>query len=214
MCGSYELRAKARALNRQFPALHIDPAVMPESVEMQPTEPVLMIAASPTGYRGIKARWGLVGSFLDREPRTAPTTMPSEGLITKPFYSKILKKNRCLVPATAFHEWQLQAGRRQKMRICHAKDRLLMFAAIFDHHPLAGTTCAILTAAADETLKGMPARLPLMLEGEECRFWLDEHAEFPDEAFETLLHNPAPPPLSIEALIEAPPSPQLSLAFA
>lgn len=214
MCGSYELRTKASALNRQFPPLHLGLPDMPHSVEMLPAEPVLMITASTIGYQGNKARWGLVGSFLDREPRNPPLTMPGEGLVTKPFYSKILKRNRCLIPATAFHEWQSLAGRWQKMRISHAKGKALMFAGIFDHHPLAGTTCAILTTAADELFGGNQARMPLMLAREECEFWLEEHAEFPDEAFEMLLHNPVPPPLMMEAVVEDAPSPQLSLAFA
>lgn len=214
MCGSYELRAKARELNRQFPPLHLGPPEMPHSVEMQPAEPVLMITANGAGYRCSQARWGLVGSFLDREPRTPPITLPGEGLVTKPFYSKILKRNRCLIPATAFFEWQSPAKRRQKLRISHAKGKVLMFAGIFDHHPLAGTTCAILTTAADETLNGIHDRMPLILNREQSNFWLAEHAEFPDEAFEELLQSASPQPLVIETVIEEAPSPQLSLAFA
>ncbi|MBS1142205.1 MAG: hypothetical protein H6R13_3658 [Proteobacteria bacterium] len=214
MCGSYELKVKARELNRQFPPLHLGSPEMPHDVEMQPGEPVLMITGNGTAYMGSKARWGLVGSFLDREPRTPPITLPCEGLVTKPFYSKILKRNRCLIPATAFLEWQSPGSRRQKIRISHAKGKLLMFAGIFDHHPLAGTTCAILTTAADETLSGVHDRMPFILGREQSVFWLGEHADFPDEAFEVLLQSSLQPPLIIEAVIEEAPSPQLSLAFA
>jgi putative SOS response-associated peptidase YedK len=214
MCGRYELRAKARELNRQFPPLDLGPFEMPHGVEMQPAEPVLMITGNGTGYLGSKARWGLVGSFLDREPRNPPINLPAEGLVTKPFYSKILKRNRCLIPATAFYEWQSLAERRQKMRISHAKGKVLMFAGIFDHHPLAGTTCAILTSAADDTLSAIHDRMPLILDREQSSFWLGEHAEFPEEAFEVLLQTSSQHPLVIEAVIEEAPSPQLSLAFA
>lgn len=214
MCGSYELKVKARELNRQFPPLNLGAPEMPLGVTMQPREPVLMVTGKGPGYQGSKARWGLVGSFLDREPRTPPFTLPCEGLVTKPFYSKILKRNRCLIPATAFLEWRAPASRRQKMRISHAKGKILMFAGIFDHHPLAGTTCAILTTAADETLSGFHDRMPFILDREQSVFWLGEHTEFPDEAFELLLQSAPQPPLVFEAVVEEAPSPQLSLAFA
>jgi putative SOS response-associated peptidase YedK len=172
-----------------------------------------MITGNPEGYLGSTARWGLVGSFLDHEPRTPLINLCSEGLATKPFYSKILKRNRCLIPATAFYEWQSLADRKQKMRISHATGETLMFAGIFDHHPLAGTTCAILTTAANETVSRIHPRMPILLGRDESSFWLAEYAEFPDTEFEVMLQNPARFPLSIEAVIEEAPSPQLSLGF-
>lgn len=214
MCGCYELKAKARELNRHFPLLHLTPGELPHSLEMRPTDPLLMITSSGTGYLGSKARWGLVGSFLDQPPRSPLINLRSEGLASKPFYSKILKRSRCLIPATAFFEWQSVAGRKQKMRISQPSGEALMLAGIFDHHPLAGTTCAILTTAADETISRIHERMPLILGREECSFWLDEHAEFPDDEFAEILQTTARHALTIAAVIEEEPSPQLSLAFA
>lgn len=214
MCGRYELKAKARDLNRHFPQLHLGQGEMPQMVEMRPTDSVLMITRHHNGHLGGKARWGLVGSFLDQPPRSPLINLRSEGLATKPFYSKILKRSRCLIPATAFFEWQSVAGRKQKMRISQPSGETLMLAGIFDHHPLAGTTCAILTTAADETVSQIHERMPLILGREECSFWLDEHAEFPDDEFAEILQTTARHALTIAAVIEEEPSPQLSLAFA
>ena len=213
MCGRYELKAKARELNRHFPQLHLSQGEMPHPREMLPTDPVLMITGSSTGFLASKARWGLVGSFLDHTPRRPLTTLPSEGLAAKPFYSKILKRSRCLIPATAFYEWQSLSGAKHKMRISQPKDETLMFAGIFDHHPLAGTTCAILTTAADATVSRVHDRMPVILGREESSFWLDEYEEFPDTEFEAMLQMPAQHTLTIEAVIEEVPSPQLSLVF-
>ena len=214
MCGRYELKAKARALNRHFPQLHLSQGEMPQTGEIHPTDAVLMITGNSTGYLAAKAHWGLVGSFLDHAPRSPLTTLPSEGLASKPFYSKILKRSRCLIPATAFYVWQSLAGRKHKMRISQPQGEALMFAGIFDHHPLAGTTCTILTTTANETLSAIHDRMPLILDREQGIFWLAEHADFPDEAFEVLLQSAPQHPLVIEAVIEEAPSPQLSLAFA
>ena len=214
MCGSYELKAKARALNRHFPQLQLSQDEMPQTGEIHPTDTVLMITGNSTGYLAAKARWGLVGSFLDQAPRSPLTTLPSEGLASKPFYSKILKRNRCLIPATAFYEWQSLAGGKHKMRISPPAGETLMFAGIFDHHPLAGTTCAILTTAADATVSRIHDRMPVILDHDEGSFWLSEHEEFPETEFTTILQTPSRHTLTIEAVIEEAPSPQLSLVFA
>ena len=213
MCGCYELKAKARALNRHFPQLHLSQGEMPQTGEINPTDAVLMITGNSTGYLAAKARWGLVGSFLDQAPRSPLTTLPSEGLASKPFYSKILKRSRCLIPATAFYEWQSLAGAKQKMRISQPTGETLMFAGIFDHHPLAGTTCAILTTTADATVSRVHDRMPVILGHDEGSFWLSEHEEFPETEFTALLQTPSRHTLTIEAVIEEAPSPLLSLVF-
>ena len=214
MCGCYELKAKARELNRHFPQLHLSQGEMPQTGEIHPTDTVLIITGNGNSYLAAKARWGLVGSFLDKEPRSPLTTLHSEGLAAKPFYSKILKRSRCLIPATAFYEWQSLAGAKQKMRISLPKGEALMFAGIFDHHPLAGTTCAILTTAADATVSCVHDRMPVILGREESSFWLDEYEEFPEPEFAAMLQTPSRQALTIAAVIEEEPSPQLSLVFA
>ena len=213
MCGRYELKAKARALNRHFPQLQLSQDEMPQTGEIHPTDTVLMITGNSTGYLAAKARWGLVGSFLDQAPRSPLTTLPSEGLAAKPFYSKILKRNRCLIPATAFYEWQSLAGGKHKMRISPPAGEALMFAGIFDQHPLAGTTCAILTTAANRTVSQVHDRMPVILGHDEGSFWLSEHEEFPETEFTALLQTPSRHTLTIEAVIEEAPSPLLSLVF-
>ncbi|NTV72203.1 MAG: SOS response-associated peptidase [Azonexaceae bacterium] len=214
MCGCYELKARIRALNRRFPQLHPSHGELPRSGEMHPNDPVLMVTAGTPGFVGSLARWGLVGSFLDQPPRSPLLTLPAEGLASKPFYSKILKRNRCLIPATAFHECQTLVGGKQQMRISEASGELLIFAGIFDHHPLAGTTCAILTTAADATVGRIHSRMPVILDRDESSFWLSDHADFPEAEFAAILDTPSRHALTMEAIIEAEPSPQLSLAFA
>ncbi len=210
MCVSYELKTKARELNRRFPPLLLDRDEMPGTVDMHPSNPVLTIRTGETGPVGGTARWGLVGSFLERLPCQPLLTLNGEGLVDKPFYSKILKRNRCLIPATAFHTRLLSAGGQQTIRISEVGGDLLLLAGIFDRHPLAGSTCAILTRAGDAVV----GRMPIMIEPEEICFWLGQHAEFPEAEFEAILRRPPRRNMAFETMIEAEPSPQLSFPFA
>ena len=215
MCGRYELKATARDLTRHFQQLRLGPRDMPRSEEISPMDPVLILSRRSEGYFGSNARWGLVGQFLDAEPHSPITTLRAEGLVTTPFYSKILKQKRCLIPATAFFEWQNPVGdTRQKIRISHPKGAPLMLAGVFDHHPQAGTTCAILTTEANTSLQPLQPRMPLVLTQEECTFWLQEHAEFPSTEFAAIIQPSSRCALKLETVDEEEYSPQLLLAFA
>jgi putative SOS response-associated peptidase YedK len=215
MCGSYELKASAKDLARHFPGLHLRRSEIPCQEEMHPTDRVLMLTGNGPGIFGHAARWGLVGSFLEITPRTPLTKLRSEGLAATPFYNRLLKGKRCLVPATAFFESKPGADRtQQKTRISHPVGKLLFFAGVFDQHPAAGTTCAILTMPAHGPVGAACERMPLILGRDDAAFWLDEHPEFPADKFAALAESPPRMDLKLETVEEPPPSPQLSFEFA
>lgn len=215
MCVSYELKASAKDLARHFPGLQLRRGEMPGQDEMRPTDRVLMLTGNGPAVLGHAARWGLVGSFLEAEPRTPLTKLRSEGLAATPFYNRLLRAKRCLVPATAFFEAKPGAARTpQKTRISHPVGKLLFFAGVFDQHPSAGTTCAILTTPAHGPVGAACERMPLILGREDAAFWLDDHPEFPAERFASLAEASPPVDLKLEAVEEPPPSPQLAFAFA
>ncbi|MDP3539428.1 MAG: SOS response-associated peptidase [Azonexus sp.] len=215
MCGRYELKATARELVKHFLHLRLGSSDMPRNDEIRPTDSVLLLTGNGDGYCGSSAKWGLVGAFLDREPRSPLINLRSEGLEDMPFYGKLLKRNRCLIPATAFFEWQAVAGgSKQKVRISDAKGKPLMFAGIFDQHRLAGKTCAILTMAASKALAATHERMPVILSHEESVFWLEEHAEFPSDAYSEIVQPASRRSLVVEAVVEPKVSPQLSFEFA
>ena len=215
MCRRYELKATANELSRHFQPLRLAQRQMPGAEEMQPTDSLLIFTGNSAGYLADNARWGLVGSFLDREPRNPLINLCSEGLETMPFYSKILKRNRCLIPATAFFEWQaLAGGEKRKMRISQARGKPLLLAGIFDQHRLAGTTCAILTVPANAAVASLTDRMPLILGRAESEFWLSQHLEFPVEEFAAIAQGATPCSLQVERVEEPERSPQLSFSFA
>jgi putative SOS response-associated peptidase YedK len=215
MCGRYELMATAKELVKYLQLLSLVERDMPHAEEIHPMDSVLMLTGKGTGIVGNSAKWGLVGSFLNCQPNSPPINLRSEGLESKPFYGKLLKRNRCLIPATAFFEWQSVAGgRKQKLRISDFKGKPLLLAGVFDHHRLAGSTCAILTMAANDTIAPVHDRMPVILSREEGIFWLAEHPEFPSDEFSEIMRASPRRSLMAVAVEEPEVSPQLSFAFA
>lgn len=215
MCGSYELKVTVKTLTKHLPQLHITRRDLPGGEEVAPGDAVPIFTGSGKAYAASLARWGLVGHFLDLPPRHPVLTLRGEDLPAKPFYSRLLAGKRCLVPASAYFEWQSVAGGgKRKMRIGQTQGAPLFLAGVFDHHPQAGTTCAILTTAAGAGLGAINDRMPLALAKEEIAFWLAEHDEFPVPEFEALLAPASRCPLQWEAVKEPEPSPQLAFCFA
>lgn len=214
MCECYELKASARELVRHFKQLDLGQREVSRLTEMHPTDPVLMVTRNSAGYLASRASWGLVGSFLDQAPRHPLINLHSENLETKPFYGKLLKRNRCLIPATAFFEWQAGSGGKRKVRISDSRQKPLMLAGIYDQHRLAGTTCTILTMAANASVAPIHQRMPVILTQEEGAFWLAEHDEFPSEAYAEMVQPASRAALVTEVLPEPEVSPQLAFAFA
>ncbi|MBS1161778.1 MAG: hypothetical protein H6R15_4197 [Proteobacteria bacterium] len=214
MCGCFELKAKARALTKYFQHLRLNPSEMPWAAELHPRDWVLMLTAGDRGHVASRARWGLVGSFLSDEPQIPVSILRSEGLASMPFYGKILRGKRCLIPATAFFAWPVAAGAKQKQRISQPQGDILLFAGVFDQHPRAGTTCAILTTSAKAALGAAHERMPVILSREAAAFWLEDFPEFPAAELALLLADPAPGALKLEPVAEPEESPQLAFKFA
>lgn len=208
MCGQFELKVKARALSKCLPKLELSQQQMPLADEMNPRDPVLMLLAEAGAYVPAIARWGLAGSFLTRDPHIPVINLCAEGLADTPFYGKIFRRKRCLLPATAFLARPAMArGERQKLRFYHPAGEALLFAAVFDHHPVVGTSCALLTRAAGER------RVPVILGRDAAAFWLTDFPEFPAAEFDEILFGELPALLS-EVVIEPEASPQLAFKFA
>jgi len=215
MFGCYELKATAAMLVRQFPALHCLQGRMVRKEEFLPAEHLPVVTGEAGQLAGELVRWGLVGSFLEQAPPVPVATLRGEDLDSRPFYGRLLKEKRCLIPATAFFEWITDAsGSQRRARFSHPAGKPFLLAGVFDRHPRAGPTCAILTIAANEALAAFSGRMPLILSRDEAVFWLGDHPVFPADEFAAMTQPLSRMPLKVELEELCRPSSQLSLAFA
>jgi putative SOS response-associated peptidase YedK len=87
---------------------------------------------------------------------------------------------RCLIPATAFYEWQKQkAGAKQPYAIRLTGSDLFAFAGLWEtwtNHESGEEveSCAILTTGANELMKPIHDRMPVILPEEAYSAWLEQ----------------------------------------
>jgi putative SOS response-associated peptidase YedK len=129
-------------------------------------------------------RFGLLASFLRRRPAGAPViNARSETAWDKPMFRASLARRRCIIPADGFYEWRGQAGDKQPYFIhAHAGGPIAM-AGLWDiwRDPAAPQdeaieSAAILTCPANDVLRPLHDRMPVILAPKDWPVWLDPHS--------------------------------------
>jgi putative SOS response-associated peptidase YedK len=106
----------------------------------------------------------------------------AESLAEKPSFTPLLKKRRCLVPASGFFEWKHEGAKKIPFYIRVNDQPLFAFAGLYDEwHDPAGTvpaTYAIITTEPNALLVPVHHRMPVILAQEHEEQWLS--GEQPD----------------------------------
>ncbi|GAB6068421.1 SOS response-associated peptidase [Methylothermus subterraneus] len=185
MCGRYTLRASRAKLLLWF---RIDRDRAPESVlgryNIAPTQEVAAVRVAADGKRElVPLRWGLIPHWA-KEAKTDYSTINAraETVAEKPAFRFAFRHRRCLIPADGFYEWQVQPGskRKQPWYIQRRDGEVFAFAGLWERwEPRAGTegepveSCTILVTDANELLRPIHDRMPVILDPADYEVWLD-----------------------------------------
>src|SRR3990167_7936720 len=164
MCGAYSLTSYMN-MHGWKPRFNIRPS------QFAPIETI----------EGIKeARFGLIPSW-SKEFKTEFSTINarSETIQKSKLYSRLLKKNRCLIPADGFFEWKhVDSKTKQPMYIKLKNRPLFYFAGIYetwhkgekDEH----NSFSIITTRPNAFMAEIHDRMPKILEMDQEKPWLKE----------------------------------------
>ena len=180
MCGRYTLATPdPAAIRDRFPMIG-------ESIEIRqrfnvaPGDDVLAVTTDKEGSpRGDLLRWGLVPSWA-KSPDTGMKMINArvETVSERPAYRRAFDRFRCLIVADGFYEWQPASnGPKQPFHITRDDGGLFSFAGLWSiwHAPDGGKlrTCTILTTAANDMIRSLHDRMPVILEPATEEEWLD-----------------------------------------
>jgi putative SOS response-associated peptidase YedK len=194
MCGRYEVIDGKRVYSRFRVAQPMLP--IPDNADVRPTQQVVALQAD----RILSTmRWGLVPAWA-KDPRIGSKTINarSGGIASKPSFKRPLRFQRCIIPASAFLEWQGSPGAKVKYRIARIDNELFGFAGLFDtwrdpDDPIGGelTTCTIITMQPNDLVAPIHNRMPVILLPEDEDSWLDPDMTEPEEIVSLLRPYPA-----------------------
>ena len=174
MCGRYALK-HPRALKEAFGLAEM-PELKPR-YNLAPTQDIAIIRFSPSGRRLSMAFWGLIPSWSKETDRSYSTiNARAETVDTKPAFRHPFKYHRCLIPADGFYEWHEEGGIKRPHHISRKDGAPFAMAGLWDlwNGPQGEVlSCSIIVTEANQFMKPLHDRMPVILAAEDYAAWLD-----------------------------------------
>ncbi len=178
MCGRYSLTSPAAAVRRFFGYSEI-PNLMPRA-NIAPTQEVAAVRLFPDGARHFASlRWGLIPAWAKDASGAARTiNARGESLSEKPSFRSAFRHRRCLIAADGFYEWKTEDGAKQPYRIARYDSAVFAFAGLWERWEKGADgipveSCTIATTEANEALRAIHHRMPVILDPADFETWLD-----------------------------------------
>lgn len=188
MCGRFTLRQSAESIATAFEVAAMPRAMpeMPPRYNIAPTQPVLAVRqpSMTVGRQLTHFYWGLIPSWA-KDPAIGSRLINarSETAAEKPSFRTALRRRRCLIVADGFYEWQ-RVNRRKQPYYFQMGDRALFgMAGLWEHWESpdgAVESCTILTTEANELLRPIHDRMPVIVHPADYDLWLDPTLQRPD----------------------------------
>ncbi len=199
MCGRFVLRASPEQLKQLFD-LEDEPYVEAR-YNIAPTQPVAIVRIAPEARTREWAHvlWGLIPSW-SKDPTIGQRLINarSETVAEKPSFRSAFKRRRCLVPASGFYEWKKGATGKTPHFITTADEGPFAIAGLWEtwHGPDGGevATCTLLTTEANELMRDLHDRMPVIIAPDEYDMWLGTGHDDPPEVLANLRHLLRPYP--------------------
>lgn len=186
MCGRYVLKTSAEAIAKRF-LVHIS-GLMGEGLRprynIAPATGVLAIWDDrDAGKRKADIlNWGLVPGWT-RDPNlsSCPINARSETAASKPSFRDALRYRRCIIPADGFYEWKRSGGVSLPHYITVDQGSLFGMAGLWEiwQSPDGSEiwSCCILTVPANDLMRPVHYRMPVILEPGDYDRWLAARTE-------------------------------------
>ena len=210
MCGRYALTDLKVLLKEDRFQLQMFPPNLSPRYNIAPSQPVpAILNQAPQELQLV--RWGLIPSWA-KDPTIGYRMINAraETVAEKPAFRRPLQRQRCLIPADGFYEWQRLGTRKVPHWITLTSGEVFAFAGLWDtwtdpKTQTAMTSCTIITTAPNRLLASIHDRMPVILPRESEATWLSDGLS-PEQALALLKPYSATPMNAspVSTLVNAP----------
>lgn len=194
MCGRFTRSQSIPAIAEEFGVEEVSCDLGP-SYNIAPTQKVAVVITDGVKQL-VPVRWGLVPSWAkDLSVGNKMINARAETITEKASYRNAFKKRRCLVVADGFYEWQGLGVAKRPVYIHLKSGKPFGFAGLYEvwKSPEGEEikTCAIITTEANELMKPIHERMPVIIPSEYQDKWLDPKTEDRDYLLSMLKPSPS-----------------------
>jgi putative SOS response-associated peptidase YedK len=174
MCGRYVISNSYSQLALRFALAEVSDVAWRGTYNASPGQqlPVLVLEGGKLSLKLMK--WGLFPAWATQQAGTLPSiNARCETLSDKPFFRTAFRQRRCLVPANGFYEWVMSSGKKSPHYIFQ-EENLFAFGGLWEPPATASSvpTFAIVTQAANNFVRPIHDRMPVMLTRNEEMDWM------------------------------------------
>lgn len=139
--------------------------------DIYPTERAAVISAGENGMIADMKRWGFPGF----EKKKVLINARAETVLERKTFRDSVLKRRIIIPAAGFYEWDNQKEKVTFTALdrCDKRNSLLFMAGFYNRFE-GEERFIILTTGANESMREVHDRMPLILERDELETWLYE----------------------------------------
>jgi putative SOS response-associated peptidase YedK len=175
MCGRFTLAVTAETIADFFGLVEV-PTLAPR-YNIAPTQLVAVVARAESGRRLGWAGWGLIPSWAS-DPGSVAYRMinaRSETVEKAAAFGIAFRQRRCLIPADGFFEWQAAGKKKQPYHFTLRGRGPFGIAGLWERWRNGSediVSFALLTTAANEVVRAVHDRMPVILPPEAFDRWL------------------------------------------
>jgi putative SOS response-associated peptidase YedK len=182
MCGRFAQRKPSKIVAKTF---NVEVPELQPRFNIAPTQDILAVREGQDAREAVRLRWGFIPSWARERPAGAGLiNARSETVAEKPSFREPFKRQRCLIPADGFFEWQRLGGKKQPHFFRMSDDALFAFAGLWDswrdEKGDVVESCVILTTTPNELLSTVHDRMPVILAPQDYDLWLDKGVTKPE----------------------------------
>lgn len=170
MCGRYSLAVDEEKIRKFFDLVRVNFEHSPRH-NVAPGQLAPVIIEKKMGLM----RWGLVPYWAqDEKIGYKLINARAETIAEKPSFRDSFLKRRCLIPADGFYEWLKEGQEKRPFRF--VSNDLFAFAGIYDTWSSKDKVLhsfSIITCEANDTVRGIHHRMPVILDKGARDIWLD-----------------------------------------
>ncbi len=189
MCGRFTQRFSWREVHA-FLSLIGPAANLRPRYNLAPSQSAAVVRSDAAGLQLSMLRWGLIPAWArDHRIGNKLINARAETAAVKPSFRAAFSQRRCLVPTDGFYEWRREDSGRQPWFIARPDGGPMAFAGLWEHWRVPRDaelrdsraehqpgdvveTFTILTTEANETLRALHHRMPVILSPERFEPWL------------------------------------------
>lgn len=198
MCGRFTQSAPWEKVKKEFAAKTPESNLFQPRYNIAPAQIVPVVRDAESERIISTLKWGLVPSWSkDADIGNRMINARAETLTEKPSFREAFSKRRCLIPTSGFYEWaKTDSGAKQPFYFYLKEKEVFGFAGLWEEwiDKESGElleTFTIITTQANDVLKPVHDRMPVIVKATNYDEWLDPKIKDTEKLEKLLAPYPA-----------------------